>query len=69
MAVNLDEIATIDAKEAARVLGINRVRLYRLIREGAIPAIRIGRSVRFRVSALRAWMDEQEQRASRRHAA
>lgn len=56
-------IATIDADTAAELLGVNVFTLYRWVREGRVPAIRLGRSVRFRVAALEAWLLEQEQKA------
>lgn len=54
-------LETIDAETAAGLLGVNVFTLYRWVREGRVPAIRLGRSIRFRVAALEAWMSEQEQ--------
>lgn len=42
----------IAAREAATVLGISEYQLYALAREGIVPAVRIGRAVRFSPSAL-----------------
>jgi excisionase family DNA binding protein len=42
----------VDAKQAARLLGIGRTTLYELINGGAIAPIRIGRCVRFPVTEL-----------------
>lgn len=47
--------------EAADVLGIGRSKAYALIREGAIPSIRLGKTLRVPAERLRAWIDEQEQ--------
>lgn len=58
-------LETIGAEEAARLLGCNQWTLYRWVREGKVPAIRLGRSVRFRVAALEEWMRQQEERAPR----
>lgn len=55
-----DVIATIGVDEAAELLGVNRYTLYRWARQGKVPCIRLGSSVRFRVAALARWMDEQE---------
>lgn len=57
------EIKTIGHKEAAELLAVHPDRLYRLVREGVVPHIRLGRSVRYRVAALAEWMDEQERQA------
>jgi len=42
--------------EIAKVLSISRAYAYRLIMDGTIPAIRIGRSVRVRPSDLEAFV-------------
>lgn len=55
-----DLLATITAEKAAELLGVNIFTLYRWVREGRVPAVRLGRSVRFRVAALREWMEQQE---------
>ena len=44
-------------EEAAKVLGVGRSRIYRLLADGVIPGIRVGRSVRVPADALRAWGD------------
>lgn len=43
---------TIAAAEAGRVLGVSRNVAYRLIREGTIPALRLGKKLRVPVVAL-----------------
>lgn len=58
----LDNVKTISNDKAADLLDMHPDRLYRLAREGKVPHIRLGRSVRYRVSALLKWMEEQEQR-------
>ena len=45
--------------EAAQTLGIGRTKIYELIACGEIPSIRIGRSVRVPVYALRKWIERQ----------
>ncbi|MGO9972750.1 MAG: helix-turn-helix domain-containing protein [Solirubrobacteraceae bacterium] len=42
----------IDADEAAELLGISRRQLYALARERALPYVRVGRYLRFRLSAV-----------------
>lgn len=42
----------VDAKQAARLLGIGRTTLYELINAGAITPVHIGRCVRFPVAEL-----------------
>jgi excisionase family DNA binding protein len=44
-------------REAARALAIGQQTLLRLARAGDVPCVRIGRSVRFRPSDLRTWID------------
>lgn len=46
------------APEAAKMLGLTTWRLYELVREGQIPARRIGkRQIRFSPQKLRTWAD------------
>ena len=42
--------------EVARRLGVRRARAYELVREGLLPAVRLGRQVRVSNEALRAWV-------------
>lgn len=52
---------TIEAKEAAELLGISTWMVYDLARKHVIPFLKIGRRVLFRRASLIAWLDEQEQ--------
>ena len=45
--------------EACEVLGIGKTKLYELMAAGELPVVRIGRSPRFPVKALRKWVDDQ----------
>ena len=45
--------------EVAEALGICRTRAYDLINSGAIPSVRLGKSVRVPAQALRTWIAEQ----------
>jgi excisionase family DNA binding protein len=46
--------------EAATSLGVGRSRIYQLLADGVIPAIRVGRSVRVPAHALRAWIADRQ---------
>lgn len=52
------EILTI--AEAAIYLRIGRSTLYRLVEKQQVPAVRIGKSVRVRLSILQAFLDAQD---------
>ena len=58
--------ATLSVEEAAEYIGISTSTLYIMVREGQIPTIRYGslsstkKQIRFRLSSLDRWMDEQE---------
>jgi excisionase family DNA binding protein len=45
--------------EAAEVIGLGRSKTYALISSGVIPSVRIGKSVRVPVAALRTWIEQQ----------
>jgi excisionase family DNA binding protein len=47
--------------EAARLLDIGRSKCYDLIRRGELPAIRVGKTVRVPLDALRQWIARQSQ--------
>jgi excisionase family DNA binding protein len=53
------ETALLTVEEAARRLAVSRSTLYLLMREGRLPFIRIGRSRRIEVEAMRAFLTEQ----------
>jgi excisionase family DNA binding protein len=40
-----DEAMTLSVEHAARLIGISRTTAYRLVRDGELPAIRVGRRV------------------------
>lgn len=48
-----------DAKKVARILDVSEVTVYRMARAGTLPAIRIGTSVRFNVTAIERWIEAQ----------
>lgn len=47
----------IDAETAAPLLGLtNKIAVYSAVRAGLVPAVRIGRRVRFDVETLKTWI-------------
>lgn len=59
--------AVLDVHEAAAYLAVTEGTVYRLARGGTLPHVRIGRSVRFRVSDLDAFLERQTTRTWRPH--
>jgi excisionase family DNA binding protein len=59
MATN-DEVVTV--KEASKLLQIHESKVFRMIREGKIPSLRIGKDLRLRKDRLVSWLAEQRQR-------
>jgi excisionase family DNA binding protein len=43
------DCATLSVPEAARVLGVGRIAMYQAVRDGRVPALRVGRKPKFRV--------------------
>ena len=43
--------------EAAAMMGLGRSKVYELIAAGVIPSVRIGKSVRIPMDALRHWIE------------
>lgn len=46
--------------EAAEILGIGRTRTYEMLASGELPSIRMGRSIRVPVAALKRWVEERQ---------
>ncbi|MBE3597554.1 MAG: helix-turn-helix domain-containing protein [Limnochordaceae bacterium] len=57
-------IQTIDARQAASLLGVHYVTLLKWAKQGRVPCVHLGSRVRFRVSALQQWLEEQERRGA-----
>lgn len=55
-----DSSVLVDAREAARRLGISTRTLWTLTNRGELPAARIGRAVRYRPEALRQFAERRE---------
>jgi excisionase family DNA binding protein len=60
----IDE-AFLTTEEVLEYLQVNLRTVYRLIKAGRIPAVRVGRQWRFRKSDIDAWLDNQRPRAPR----
>lgn len=45
--------------EAANAIGVGTSKIYELLASGAIPSIRIGKSIRVPADKLREWIDNQ----------
>jgi excisionase family DNA binding protein len=59
------EEAYLTTDEVLEYLQVNLRTVYRLIKAGRIPAVRVGRQWRFRKSDIDAWLETQRPRASR----
>lgn len=60
--MNYEKIETsrlLTSREAAAMLGISERTLWTLKDQGEIPHIKIGRSVRYSVTDLNAWINQQ----------
>jgi excisionase family DNA binding protein len=45
--------------EAGEILGLGRSKVYEMLANGELPVVRVGRSVRVPVEALREWVSRQ----------
>ena len=57
-------VLLINTRDAARVLAISPRSLWALTASREIPHVRIGRSVRYRISALESFLDQKEKEHS-----
>lgn len=46
--------------DAARAIGVSRSHLYALLKGGLLPSVRIGKSIRIPVDALRGWIKQNQ---------
>jgi excisionase family DNA binding protein len=60
----LDEIQLLTLSEAADILQVSTRTLQRMIRSGAIPALKVGGQWRLRGALLRQWVEHRESSAS-----
>lgn len=63
MADKLEPLA-VGAAEAARLLGISRPTLYRLLNREDFPSFRVGNRVLISVAGLQSWIDKQTHEVS-----
>jgi excisionase family DNA binding protein len=56
---NLESLLTIDTLMS--LLGVSRPTVYTLMEQESLPYIKMGRSLRFRPSAIHTWLLEHEQ--------
>ena len=57
----LDLETLLDIKALMRYLGVSRPTIYALMADAGLPAIRMGRQLRFRPSSVARWIATQEQ--------
>lgn len=55
--LQMERLMTVD--EMATFLRISRAKAYQMAKDGTIPTVRMGRSVRIRRDHLMAWLDAQ----------
>jgi excisionase family DNA binding protein len=52
------EVLLVTIEDAAKALNMSAAKLYLLARSGDLPSVRIGRSIRVPLKALRIWIDQ-----------
>ena len=50
--------AILTVKEVAEYLRMSEAKVYKLIKEGVLPVVRIGKTWRFRKDLLDAWLEQ-----------
>ena len=55
-----DDVQLLEAEDVARYIGMTADRVYREVRAGRMPHIRLGRYVRFRRESVDAWLASRE---------
>jgi excisionase family DNA binding protein len=53
-----DEVAILTVHEVAEYLRMSDAKVYRLVKEGGLPVVRIGRAWRFRKDLLDQWLGQ-----------
>jgi len=56
MQLKHDQLLT--ARNAAGILNVSVARIYELVRNGTVPAVHLGRQIRFSREALETWIAE-----------
>lgn len=57
MALELKK-ATFSVKELAEYLNVGKASAYRLVHDGTLPSVRIGRQIRIPIAAVDKWLAE-----------
>jgi excisionase family DNA binding protein len=60
-AVSPEPLQLLTPDKVADLLGIERLTVIRLARAKKIPAIKVGKAVRFRPAAIETWLAQREQ--------
>ena len=63
------EQLAVRVEEAARMAGVGRTEIYRAIKDGRLPSLKIGKRPLVRVEALGAWLRALERSVVERRAA
>lgn len=58
--------AVMDAREAAAYLAVKVGTIYRMVRAGELPHVRVGRNIRFRIKDLNDYLEERTSRTWQR---
>ena len=53
----IEDKRLMDVKELAKYLGLVEQTVYRMVSRGEIPAVRLGRTIRFRKSTIDKWLN------------
>ena len=64
MAESFAKAHFLTVQEVAGMLRVSSMTVYRLIKAGRIPAVRVGRQWRFRKRDIDAWLDSQRSRST-----
>lgn len=59
----MDTKLTLNVEEAARLLGLNRITVYRLAKREDFPAVFVGRRILIPRRGLEQWLERESQRA------
>jgi excisionase family DNA binding protein len=60
VSLGADSARLLEAEDVANYLGVRTDWVYREVRAGRLPHIRLGRAVRFRRESIEAWIDSRE---------
>jgi excisionase family DNA binding protein len=61
VAVNSEDKLLLTVEQAAAVLSLSRRTLWRLTKDGKLPAVRYGRAVRYWIEDLKKWVEQQRE--------